>query len=282
MFRFLSIFIFFSFTSTSNAYTLSSPPRESKETGVKLYAPFAKFISKTINSDVKYIAPANWLRYQRSIKRDEYDIVFDGPHLASWRIKHHEHTPLMMLAGNLVFYFITTSDNSLINTPRDFSARKVCVLPPPNLNSLVLLEHLDTLNKEPVIKGIKGNLNKVVSSLLKGHCIGAVVPAGFYENKLSSSQKSMLKIIYKSSPLPNQVITVSSRVPKSDINKLLSALKSKQGLKIINSFSKRFGGNFIPANKDAYKGASHLLEGSLIGWHGKGKKRKGYLLTDKE
>jgi len=253
--------------------TFSSPPRESKEAGNKFYQPFAKYLSKVLGEEVTYEHPSSWLYYQRSIKRDEYDIVFDGPHLASWRMKHYDHKPIMMLPGNLVFYFIAQSDNKGINNTKDLAAKKVCVLPPPNLNALVLLEALAGPAREPIVKGIKGGLKAVVKSFIADECEGAVVPAGFYNKKLSEAQRSQLKILKKSAPLPNQAITVGKRMSLGQVQKVINALATDEGLKIINGFSKRFGGGFIPAVAEKYIGPSRLLEDSILGWQGTNSKK---------
>ena len=273
MLRHVIVVLFLCISLPAHSFTFSSPPRESRAAGQKFYQPLAIYLSKILGEEVTYKQPSSWLYYQRSIKRDEYDIVFDGPHLASWRMKHYEHKPVMMLPGNLVFYIITRSDNVNVNNTKDLAAKKVCVLPPPNLNALVLLEELAGPAREPVVKGIKGGLKAVVKGLIAKKCVGAVVPAGFYNKKLSEAQRRQLKILHKSAPLPNQVITVSKQVSLMQVQQIINALSTDEGLKIINGFGGRFGGGFIPAEAEKYIGASHLLEGSILGWQGK--KNKG-------
>jgi len=269
MLRYVIVVLILCMSFPAYSLTFSSPPRESREAGNKFYQPLANFLSMVLGEKVTYKHPSSWLYYQRSIKRDEYDIVFDGPHLASWRMKHYNHKPVMMLPGNLVFYFIAKNDNNYVNNTKDLAAKKVCVLPPPNLNALVLLETLEGPAREPIIKGIKGGLKSVVKSLISEKCVGAVVPAGFYNKKLSDAQKNQLKIIYKSVPLPNQAITVGKHLSEMQVKQIMNALSTEEGLKIINIFGKRFGGGFVPAQADKYNGASHLLEGSILGWQGK-------------
>ena len=269
MLRYVIVILILCINLPAYSLTFSSPPRESKAAGNKFYQPLAKYLTMVLGEEVSYTYPSNWLYYQRSIKRNEYDIVFDGPHLASWRMKYYDHKPVMMLPGTLGFYFIAKSDDNYVNNTKDLAAKKVCVLPPPNLNALVLLEVLDGPAREPIIKGVKGGLKAVVNSLVAEKCVGAVVPAGFYNKKLSEKQRSQLKIIYKTVPLPNQVITVSNRLSSSQVQQVINALSTEEGLKIINAFGSRFGSAFIPAVAEKYIGASRLLEGSILGWQGK-------------
>lgn len=272
MLKILACLLAISFASPANCYVLTSPPRESKEAGKEFYGPLADYLTKVLGTKITYKHPGSWLRYQRSIKRNEYDIVFDGPHLASWRIKHHDHTPMMKLTGKLIFYFVTKTEHSHIQKPKDFAAKKICVLPPPNLNSLILLSELNGPARDPVIKSIKGGLRKVITGLFDDKCVGAVIPAGFYKNKLTQQERDQLRIIYQSKPLSNQVITASARFSSQQINIMMEALKQQQGTDVINKFGKRFGKKFEPADKISYEGASHLLEGVVIGWEGKNKR----------
>lgn len=269
MMRYVLALLILCINLPAHSLTFSSPPRESKAVGDELYQPLAQYLSMVLGEEVSYEHPTNWLHYQRSIKRDEFDIVFDGPHLASWRIKHHGHTPIMMLPGNLVFYFITRNENTNVNQLLDLAVKKVCVLPPPNLNALILLEILDGPAREPVVKGIKGGLKNVIKSLMADECEGAVVPAGFYNKKLPEKQQNQLRIIHQSAPLPNQVITVSKRLSSQQVQQIRKAFSTDEGLRIINKFGKRFGGDFIPAEAKAYDGPSRLLENSILGWQGK-------------
>ena len=281
MLKYILLFLTLSLHIPAYSLVLTSPPRETPEAGAKAYGPLADYLTNLLGEKVVYKHPENWLRYQRSIKRDEFDIVFDGPHLASWRVKHHGHTPLMMLTGSLVFFYIAKKDNNQINGPKDFAAQKICVMPPPNLTSLVMLSHLDGPATEPVIKSIKGGFKNVAKGLLDDKCVGAVVPAGFYKKKMSDEERNQLKVVYKSTPLSNQVLTASNRISADNIQKIIASLSSGEGLEIINKFANRFGGKkFIPAEKEKYIEANDLLEGKIIGWRGTSKSSISKLIKD--
>ena len=82
---------------------LTAPPREKPEVGAAEYGPLANYLSKLLGKKVKYVHPGNWLNYQREMRADHYDIIFDGPHFASWRIAHLGHDALVRLPGTLEF-----------------------------------------------------------------------------------------------------------------------------------------------------------------------------------
>lgn len=103
---------------------LSAPPRETPDEGMKLYGPVADHLSKLLGVSVKYEHPTNWLKYQREMRKDTYDIIFDGPHFISWRIEHLGHEALIKLPGQLQFNLVAMKDNQGIKQSKDLIGKK--------------------------------------------------------------------------------------------------------------------------------------------------------------
>lgn len=248
---------------------LTSPPRETPQAGMELYAPLAEKISKITGRKVIYRHPGNWLRYQRDMRRDVFDIVFDGPHFASWRIKYYDHQPIAKLPGNLQFFLITLKNNETINTPRDLAAHKICVIPPPNLASLLLLARLDGPAREPIIKPSR-NMKDVYRGLLYRECDAAMMRDSFYSKKLTDTQRSELKIIYKSPRLPNQVITLGNKLTTEEKSRITDAIlygsAAEESKSIIQRFSGKHIESFLPASDNEFREYSELLENVILGW----------------
>jgi len=248
----------------------TAPPRESKKNALELYTPFAEYLTQLLGEEVEYHYPRGWLRYQRDIRRNVYDLIFDGPHFASWRMLHLGHKPLVKLPGTLVFYFITPVTNVDITKASDFIYKKVCIIPPPNLTALVLLAELNDPIKEPVLKSVKGGMPVVFKELAKNSCAGAVVRSDFFDKKLPAEQRAKYKIIHTTKPIPNQVITAGSKVNKTSRDKIIQSLTAGEGVEVTNKIVKRFGGkkvkSFIKATKEDYDGQNKLLEGVILGW----------------
>lgn len=265
----LAACIFFS-QQISAKLILTAPPRESAEQGQKLYGPLATHLSKLLGEEVVYQHPRDWLRYQRDIRRDVFDIIFDGPHFASWRILHLSHTPLVKLPGRLDFYFIAPKSSENIREPNDLVLKKVCAIPPPNLTSLVLLNVLNSPIREPLIKSVKGGMKAVFRDLNENKCVAAVVRQDFFNKRLSAEQRASFKVIYTSEKIPNQVITASNRVNKIDQDKIINYLTQTEVKTAAEGILRRFSGKkvkaFIPANKSDYKGQNEFLEGVILGW----------------
>lgn len=249
---------------------LTGPPRESPQEGKKLYGPLARHIGDLTGHKVVYKHPGNWLKYQRDMKRGKFDIVFDGPHFASWRIKHLNHTAVAKLPGTLQFHLVAMAANDRINIPRDMGAKKVCVIPPPNLSALLMLSRLDQDTREPVIKPARGGMKSVYKGLKSGKCETAMLRSFFYDKKLNAQQRSELKFIYSSPILPNQVITVGTRIKGADLKKITDSLTRGEGVIASQNIVKRFIGKqanaLVEVQKNEYTGYSVLLEDVVMGW----------------
>jgi len=249
---------------------LTSPPRESPQAAEQLYGPLAQFLSKLTGTEIRYKYPGNWLRYQRDMRRNQFDIIFDGPHFASWRIKYYDHRPVAKLPGLLKFYLVARAQDETIKIPRDLAARKVCVIPPPNLSSLVLLARTDGPAREPILEAAKGGMKSVFQGLIDGHCEAAMLRASFYHKKLNDQQRAQVKIIYTSGEMPNQVITVSDRLTPEQQDKIAASLTSGEGIEVTRKIVTRFAGkktkSFIPVKPGEFEGYNDLLEGVILGW----------------
>ena len=260
----------FSTNALAQELILSAAPRETVTQGHKLYGPLADHLGQLLGTEVKYTHAKHWLRYQSDIKKRKYDFVFDGPHLASWRIKHLKHKPLVKLPGTLGFYMLALSDNKKINRPEDLVYKKVCAIPPPNLTSVILLQRLNDPVREPIIVSIKGGMRKIFNALLDRKCDGAVIRNTLYNKNLTDEERAKVKIIYTSPEFPNQVLTVSDRVSVEDQNKIIESLTAGDGMKVMLPIARRFGGKnveaFFKVPQSEYDGYFSFLEGVVLGW----------------
>lgn len=248
---------------------LTAPPREKADAGMKLYGPLAKRLTRILNEKVTYVHPANWLAYQRDMRNDKYDIIFDGPHFIAWRTKNRKHKPILKLPGTLEFIIVGHAGNNKINKLSDLYGKKVCGIPPPNLGTLTVIAAFPHPARQPWIIPVRGGFKKVYRFFAKGKCEAAVFRTTFYNKKLSSEQRKTTKVLYKSRPLPNQGISVSKRVKPSARRKIIKALTQGDRIPATRNILARFGGkakSFKAVSPGDYNGYHKLLEGVIFGW----------------
>lgn len=249
---------------------LSAPPRESLQEGNKLYGPLAKHLSSLLDEQVTYQHPDNWLHYQRELRNDVYDIVFDGPHFVSWRLKHLKHSVLLKLPGTLEFYIVAKNTDDKITELKDLIGKKICGISPPNLATMTLIDQFRNPVRQPNLLPVRGGFSQVFKSFDAGDCRAAVVRTTYFDKKLSAESRLTNKTLFQSTPLPNQAISVSTRVNTNNRKKIVDSLTHGEGINITRTIVSRFGGkkakSFIPASANEYQQQASLLEGVVFGW----------------
>lgn len=265
------ILILGSFPVVSAELILTAPPRELPEAGEKIYQPLAEYLSGVLGEKVTYKHPKNWLQYQRDLRHDVYDIVFDGPHFVSWRMAHLNHDVLVKLPGTLEFVIVINKDDQQVAELKDLIGKRICGIPPPNLATLTVIEQFRNPVRQPIIWGVRGGFPKVLDTFRKGGCRAAVFRTTYYNKKLTDKDRATMKVLFKSKALPNQAISVSSRVKskykKQIIRSLTLDAKGKRAAQgIVNRFGGKSGSPFIAAHKNEYADHTLLLEGVVFGW----------------
>ncbi len=248
---------------------LTAPPREDASKGDEMYGPIAEFLSKQLGQKVVYERPESWEQYAIDMRKDKYDIVFDGPHFGAWRIKHLQHTPLVKLPGELVFKVIARKDDPKAKKLRNLVSQKTCGIKSPNLSMLTYLSQFQNASHLPPVVEISGDMPEVYKAFKEGQCNAAVVRDNFYENGISPEDKKNLNILYTSTPLPNQTVTVSKRVDATMRKKieqgLLASTGNQSSLVLLKRYSKT-NPTFVMAEPAGYDGAEKYLEGIVWGW----------------
>lgn len=247
----------------------TAPPREKPAAGQAVYGPVAQHLSQVMKTKVVYKHPGNWLNYQREMRDGKYDIIFDGPHFASWRMGHIGHDMIAKLPGKLIFYLAKEKANKKINTLKDLIGKRICGISMPNLSTLSILAAYPNPVRQPVIIGVRGGMKGVVKALKKNRCDAYVFRDKFYLKKLAPELRNTLQIIHTSRPLPNQVISAGQRVTPAQKKAMSHSLTVGKGIDSTKALRKRFAGkarSMLKASNDEYKKHNLLLEGVIFGW----------------
>lgn len=248
---------------------LSAPPRESAEAGAKLYEPLAASLSEMLGEKVVYQHPDDWQTYQKKLQNDEYDIVFDGPHFAAWRMSSLQAKPLVRLPGNLRFVLVSPANEKYITKINDLVGKPVCTLPSPNLGALTLYSMYPNPVIQPDFIPVKGGFKQVTQKLLDGECRGAIMRSSFYYKKLPAETRDKFRVLNESQPIINQGITVSRRVSNAAQSKMLRAFTTQSGAAALRPILDRFAHKanaFVPARKEEYVGKNMLHDNMIYGW----------------
>lgn len=249
------------------AWLLTSPPREKTEEAQEMYGKLATFLSEQTGEQIVYEHPQGWIEYVNNMRSGKYDIVFDGPHFAAWRMKHLNHVPLVKLPGNLTFIVIGKRSDLKLNKLSDFITGGWCGLPSPNLATMAVMSQFNNPVKQPDFVEI-ADVNNILPALKSGKCRAAGLLDKFYK-KASEEDKKDLKVIYTSPTYPDQTITVSTHINPAARDKIIAALTTETGVPAAKSLLDKFAKNsthFVRAPAPEYEGLEDLLEGVIWGW----------------
>ena len=247
---------------------LTSPPRETPAKGEKQYGPLAAQLTRVLGEKVTYVHPQGWLYYQRDMRLDKYDIIFDGPHFISWREKQFNQIPVAKLPGTLSFIVFTKKTNTDISKLEDLYNKPMCGIAPPNLATLTVLAQYPNPVRQPQLVTVKGGAPGVYKAFKSGKCTTAVIRDKYYMKKIPEQERNQLKIIFHSLPVTNQGFSVSTRVTPEQRKKIIKDLTTEDDKALMPTL-KRFGGKatkMIPASAADYDKQYKLLTGIIFGW----------------
>ena len=255
-------------TSSATAeYILTAPPRENADLGKETYEPLAEYLSQLLGDKVVYQQPNGWFDYTQKMRDGRYDIVFDGPHFAAWRVKHLQHIPIAVLPGTLDFILIAKANDQEVNKAKDLNGKKICGMLSPNLGTSLVYELFENPVLQPVIEEVSGGMREVYKAFVNGQCRAAILRNQYYHG-LPGTEKVGFKIIAKTESLPNQTITISKRLEKN-AQQIADFMVSREGAMAAQGLLKRYSQSapyFEATNTNRYEGIEDLLEGVVWGW----------------
>jgi len=243
---------------------LSAPPRDSAEEGKRRFEPIAEYLSQVLGRKVVYRYPATWGGYQTDMKKGLYDIVFDGPHFNGWRVDNLGHEVLLKAKGDFVYTAVVRQDNTRYSSLRQLAGHKVCAHAPPNLGTLIMLREFDNPARQPYIVPSHG-YEHIYQALLDGKCDIAMLPLKHVHKFDPESRRT--RIIFKNNPLPQQALSVGTRVTAEERTKIVEAMTSQQANEPLARFRDAYtnGNGLIRADSREYAGLGRYLN-SEWGW----------------
>lgn len=246
--------------SAAVEYIFSAPPRGPADKETKVYGPIADYLSQATGKKIVYRHPGNWLTYQSDMQKGAYDIVFDGPHFASWRIAKTQHEPLAKLPGQLAFIVMVKNDEQRVRNVQDLRGRTVCGLAPPNLATLTLYSLFDNPARQPLIIEA-ASFPKAYEGVMNNRCAAAVMRDKMFFKLDNKNKKG--RAVFTSRGIANQTFTAGPRLTSKEKQAITNALLDPKSTKTMEAFHKRFnkkGKPILRASLEEYTGLHLLLK----------------------
>lgn len=243
----------------------STAPTQTPKATRKRYQPIADYLSRVLKRRVVLVPAENFIEYSQNIIEDKYDLVFDGPHFAAWRMKKYNHSLVAKLPGKLRFVVVIREDTHVKNLKR-LAGKRVCAVGSPNLLTLGFIDLFPNPAAVPVIMNSK-NFNAAIKCAKQHIGIAAVVRDKFWLKK-PPKVKAGLKLFYTSKVTwPHRVFTTSARIDARTRQKIAEALLSDKARGPARLVLKQFKAKrFVRPTEAEYKGLGHLLR-AIWGFH---------------
>ena len=218
-----------------------------------LYVPLVRYLAAATGQPTSFYDPVtlNVLGYR--VARHRADVLFGGPHIIAWAIKHAGYRPVLAGTGTLHFLLVSRSRRVTLQSLRD---ALVCGLPPPNLATLALFARFQGHVSTPYIE-LARSPKTALAGVLAGRCVAAAVPARLAQAALARHA------VYKVADLgvyPNMAFAVSPRLTPTLQVRIAQALQAAAARTALAPLARvyRITGWFHPSSS-LYSGLSHLL-----------------------
>jgi ABC-type phosphate/phosphonate transport system substrate-binding protein len=245
--------------ASKNTLILSAPPRDTAEQGHRIFDPIADYLSQAIGRRVVYKHPGTWGGYQADMQAGVYDIVFDGPHFVSWRIKKLGHNVLVRIPGDFIYTAVVRKDNMMATELSQLPGHKICAHAPPNLGTLIMYDQFSNPARQPVVI-VQEGYRQIYNAVLKGECEVGMLP--LYELTKFEKEKAspQTRIIFQTNAMPQQAFSAGPRVTPAEQAKITKALLEPQAPALAD-FRRVYGSGhgLVAATDKDYVGLAQYL-----------------------
>lgn len=235
----------------------STAPTHNRDDTIKLYTPLMNYLSQVTGQRFELDPANNFIEYSTRMRLDKYDMLFDGPHLAGWRMDMRDHQPLARLPGAIRIVLIGRDDSQIQSMAElEQGTTRVCAFASPNMLTLAFLSYYPNPVRQPVLLRTQG-FAELEKCLRSGRGEAAVVRDGQWKNM---NQEGLKLIASPQAAYPERTFTISSRIDPALREQIREALLSEEGKQAMVDVLARFNRkNLIPAQSSDYTGLGALL-----------------------
>lgn len=241
LFLFISISFFTANTALASDNTIKffTAPTHPKAVAEAMYTPILTYLSEKVGRKIELVHTNSFLDYTLRMRKNQFDLAFDGPHFVSWRMKKMADVPLVRLQGQIQVLLAAPISEVKITQPSNLIGRKICAFPSPNLLTMAILDNFKNPMRQPLLvngKGFKGLLNCVKAGKGKG----VVLREGFWKKMDQSKFKLLMR---NERTFPERTFSASSSLDSRTREIIRDALLSPEAAphlqRLLTTFKKK-------------------------------------------
>lgn len=234
----------------------STAPTHSSKKTLEIYGPLVEYLSEVTGKKVEIKTASTFIDYNNNLQKNNYQIIFDGPHFVGWRMDKFGHVPVARLPGYIKIVVVVKKD-SKITSMEQLAGNRVCSFPSPNMLTMAFFEHYPNPIRQPVpvpAKGFKG----LEKCLERNDVVAAVLRDKMWAKM---KNKENFKILFAPKNIyPERTFSLSPGIDTATRKKITYALLSSEGQAHLQGILKTFKRDrLVPARPDEYKDLGLLL-----------------------
>lgn len=239
----------------AETYYLAVPPFMDRDQGEAQFGELARYLSAKTGQDIQARSSANPIAFWESVKRGDFDLVLDGPHLADYRVQRLDHHVIAKVKGLLSFTLVMRPDNAVFEAD-ELIGRKVAITPAPSLCAVQIEGFYPNIMRRPELVEVSSH-EVALFKLRSGEVDAAFIPTPL------TAQNPELVLVAQSEQVPHSAMTAGPRVPARMQSQIRAALVDAQNdregarvLEVMNVYS-----GFENASDEMYASYSNMLTG---------------------
>jgi hypothetical protein len=218
-----------------------------------MYAPLVRYLSTMTGRPVRFHNPytLNVLGYM--VMKHRPAVLFAGPHIIDWAIKHAGYQPVLAGTGHLHFVLVAKKPGVTLPALR---GALVCGLPPPNLATLALFAKFRGHVSTPYIV-LAHSPKTALAGVLAGRCVAAAVPIKVAQPALA---KHVVYTVTDLGTYPDLAFAISPRLGSKLRLRVTLALRATEARPALAPLARAYHiPRWFHPSDALYTGLSHLL-----------------------
>lgn len=234
--------------------TLSISLGLSPQQAAQAYQPIVNYLSEATGQPIRLQTSLNALTHWQLMRRQDYDLVLDGPAFTAYRAAKMDYTVIGKLPDVLSFTLVAHADQMLFESD-ELIGRTVASQPSPSLGALRLAQLYPNPMRQPEL--IQRDTHAAAGrAVVEGNAVGAMIPS-----PLVASFPDLVPI-YISEQAPAPGFSTSPRVSPEVRQRLRQALldapNNEAGRAMLEALNVP---EFEAASNETYLGLETMLEG---------------------
>jgi ABC-type phosphate/phosphonate transport system substrate-binding protein len=240
--------------TTAAELTFAVHPVLPQQRTLQIYQPLADYLAQVTGQQIRLITSSNFLAHWQMMKRDNYDLILDGPHFTAYRTKNMGYTVLAKLP-DIVSYTLVANEEQMILDPLELIGKTIATTPSPALGALRLIEIYPNPLRQPILVETPDS-EQAAELAVQGEVVAAMIPAPLVGRYPS------LTTVTTTEQLPSPAISASPAVDlelqQALRQALLNAPNNPEGRKALEALNAPL---LEAADNQRFQGLERLLEG---------------------